>query len=164
MIYENVFKALNSGRVKYVVVGGIALVLHGVVRFTADLDLMVKLDTKNLARFVAVMNNLGYRPRIPVKADEILDADKRELWKKEKGMWVFSFYDPKNLIGVIDIFIREPLKYEDVEEKKNIVKAGRIKIPIISKEYLIKIKRMSGRPQDLADIQALEEIRKLDKK
>ena len=79
MIYEEVFKALNSAKIKYIVVGGIALVLHGVVRFTADLDLMVKLDNKNLARFVAVMNKLGYRPRIQVKADEILDADKREL-------------------------------------------------------------------------------------
>jgi hypothetical protein len=46
LIYEEIFRALNAKKVKYVVVGGVGLVLHGVVRLTADLDLIVRLETK----------------------------------------------------------------------------------------------------------------------
>jgi len=46
MIYEEILRALNARKVNYVVVGGVALVLHGVVRMTADLDLIVRLETK----------------------------------------------------------------------------------------------------------------------
>lgn len=50
MIYEEIFRALNANKVKYVVVGGIALVLHGVVRLTADLDLIVRLVRQKISR------------------------------------------------------------------------------------------------------------------
>ncbi len=63
MYYESVFKALQENNVRYAVAGGVALVLHGVVRFTADLDLIVDLEPENLSRFVHTMSGLGYRPR-----------------------------------------------------------------------------------------------------
>ncbi len=91
MIYEDIFKALNFRRVKYIVVGGIALVLHGVVRLTADLDLIVRLETGNLTRFISVMNELGYKPKVPVKAEEFIDNNKRKTWKREKGMRACRF-------------------------------------------------------------------------
>jgi hypothetical protein len=46
MNYEKVFKALNKARVKYVIAGGVAVVLHGFMRLTNDLDLIVLLDAK----------------------------------------------------------------------------------------------------------------------
>jgi len=54
MVYEDIFTKLNERKVNYLVVGGIALVLHGVVRLTADLDLIVKLQSDNLAKFISV--------------------------------------------------------------------------------------------------------------
>ena len=51
MYYENVFRSLQKNNIRYAVAGGIALVLHGVVRFTADLDLIVDLEQENLKRF-----------------------------------------------------------------------------------------------------------------
>ena len=68
MYYENVFRALQKNKIRYAVAGGVALVLHGVVRFTADLDLIVDLEPVNLKRFVQAMTELGYRPRNPAKA------------------------------------------------------------------------------------------------
>ena len=59
MYYQEVFSALAEKKIRYVVVGGVALVLHGVVRLTADLDLMVALDYANLGKFLAVMAELG---------------------------------------------------------------------------------------------------------
>ncbi|MBW1973727.1 MAG: hypothetical protein JRI44_12950, partial [Deltaproteobacteria bacterium] len=45
---EEIFEKLNKEGVKYVIVGGVALVLHGVVRLTADLDLMLEMSEENL--------------------------------------------------------------------------------------------------------------------
>ncbi len=61
MFYEELFRQLNRKHIDYVVVGGVALVMHGVVRLTADLDLMLHLEEKNLRRFVDLMNELRYR-------------------------------------------------------------------------------------------------------
>lgn len=163
MIYEDIFIALNAGKVRYVVVGGIALVLHGVVRLTADLDLIVRLETKNLTKFVSVMNGLGYRPKVPVKAEEFIDDEMRKKWKREKGMQVFSFYHPRKPTVILDIFVDEPIEYAALEKEKEVIRAGSLRIPVVSKRHLIELKKISGRPQDIADINALKEVIKIEK-
>jgi len=52
MFYEKVFRMLSEKRVRYAVTGGVALILYGVVRFTAGLDLIVDLEKKNLEKFI----------------------------------------------------------------------------------------------------------------
>jgi len=162
MFYEDVLRGLNRARVDYVVAGGVALVLHGVVRLTADIDLMVNLNEKNLLKFVTVMTGLGYKPRVPVKAEDLADVSLREKWIKDKGMKVFSFFHSKSP-WLIDVFINEPIKYETIKKHSVAVKAGNLTIPIVSVEDLIGLKRISGRPQDIADIEALKEIKKHDR-
>jgi hypothetical protein len=164
MIYEEIFRALNAKKVNYVVVGGVGLVLHGVVRLTADLDLIVRLETKNLTKFISVIKGLGYRPKAPVKAEEFIDNEKRERWRKEKGMQVFSFYHPKKPAALLAILVNEPIDYEALEEEKEVIQAGSIKIPVVSRRHLIELKKISGRPQDIADINALKEVMKIEKK
>jgi hypothetical protein len=61
-VHEDVLKAAGK-RCQYAVAGGVALVLYGVVRLTADLDLIVDLDRENLKRFIQAMKELGYGPR-----------------------------------------------------------------------------------------------------
>lgn len=160
MFYEEIFRELNKKKIDYVVVGGVAVVLHGVVRLTADLDLMVHLDEKNLAKFVEVMNELGYRPRVPVKAESFVDPENRKSWIEEKNMRVFSFYHPKKNIMLIDIFVNEPVPYDKIRQDAVIMKMGNLLIPTVSLNDLIKLKKISGRPQDLADIDALKRLGK----
>src|SRR6185503_5262882 len=95
MIYEDLFKELEKNKIQYLVVGGVAVVLHGFIRATMDLDLMVALDHENLSRFLPIMTAIVYKPKIPIKAIEFSDSEKREKWKKEKNMKVFSFHHPK---------------------------------------------------------------------
>ena len=158
MYYEDLFRRLQEAGVRYVVVGGVALVLHGVVRLTVDLDLMLEMSRENLAKFIATMNSLGYHPKVPVKAEEFLDPAKRKTWKEEKGMQVFSFFHPKEQGKLIDVFVYEPIPYDEIEQGKKIVMAQDLKIPIVSIQHLKKLKQISGRPQDLADIEALEAL------
>ena len=164
MIYEEIFKALNAKKVNYVVVGGVGLVLHGVVRLTADLDIIVRLETKNLTKFISVIKELGYKPKAPVKAEEFIDNEKRERWRKEKRVQVFSFYHPKKPATLLDVFVNEPIDYETLENAKEVIQAGSLKIPVVSRQHLIELKKISGRPQDIADIKALKEVMKIEKK
>jgi hypothetical protein len=164
MFYEEVFKGLNRKHIDYVVVGGVAFVLHGLIRLTADLDLMINLDEKNISKFVDIMNSLGYKPKIPVRADELIDPTKRRYWLKEKNMKVFSFYHPRQTISLIDVFIYEPIPYEKVKANSVKFKIGNFSFPVASVDDLIKLKRLSGRPQDLADIEALKRIKKDEEK
>lgn len=160
MVYEEIFRELNRRRIDYVVVGGVAVVMHGVVRLTADLDLMVHLDEKNLTKFVEVMNELGYKPKVPVKAESFIDPENRKSWIEEKNMRVFSFYHPKKGIMLIDIFVNEPVPYDKIRQDAVKMKMGNLLIPTISVEDLIKLKEISGRPQDKADIEALKRLGK----
>ena len=158
MYYENVFRILEKNKIRYAVAGGVALVLHGVVRFTADLDLIVDLEPENLRRFVQAMTELGYRPRVPVKAEDFLDQAARNQWKQEKGMEVFSFVDPGQPITLIDVFIEEKIPFGEVMKDLVRITAKGITIPVVSLPHLKKLKKAAGRPQDLADIEAIEAL------
>lgn len=158
MFYEEVFRKLNQKGVRYAVTGGIALVLHGVVRLTADLDLIVELSPENLRRFLDALQELGFQPRVPVGWEEILNPQKRQLWIKEKNMVVMSFYHPQNWLYQIDFFIQEPIPFEEIEKEIKWIEAKDLKIPVVSKELLKRLKKWAGRPQDLKDIEALEAL------
>ena len=162
MFCEEVFRKLGERKVRYAVAGGIALVLHGAVRFTADLDLIVDLSSYNLENFISAMNELGYKPRLPVKAEAFADSSIREKWITEKGMEVFTFYHPDREINQVDVFVRELLKFDDIEKEIVWINARDVIIPVISLSHLKILKRIAGRPQDFADIEALEELEKKD--
>lgn len=161
MFYEDVFRELDRRRVRYVVVGGVALVLHGVVRLTVDLDLMVQLERGNLTTFIEAMEGLGYRPRVPVAARDFVEPDNRKRWQTEKGMAVFSFFHPIDHGKLIDVFVDEPIDFDEVDRAKITVKAADFPIPVISIAHLKHLKTLAGRSQDLADIEALEAIERL---
>lgn len=161
MFYERVFRELNKNRVKYLVIGGVALNLHGVPRATADLDLAVEIEKKNLEKIAAVLKKIGFKPRVPVKIEDFSNPKNIETWHKEKKMHVFTFWNPKKSFEEIDILIKCPIEFKELDKAKRVVRAKYINIPIVSVDHLIKLKEMSGRKQDEADVEALKKIKKL---
>ncbi len=157
MYYEEVFRELNRQRVKYLVVGGIALVLHGVVRLTADLDLMLEMSSANLTRFLAVMKTLNYKPKLPIKPEQFLSDKERTTWTEEKNLQVFSFVHIRGY-QLIDVLLDVPLDYKISAQKKETIRAKGVSVPLICRDDLIKLKNAAGRPQDLADIEALKQL------
>ncbi len=155
---------MNKNRVRYVVVGGVAVVLHGVVRMTADVDLFVDLSENNLIKFGEVLCRLGYKPKIPVKVSDFADKSKRETWRKEKGMLVFSFFHLKRHLDLIDVFVYEPIRFDVVYKERKIIDAKGLRIPIVSVKHLKQLKKKAGRLQDLSDIEALKEIERFRRK
>lgn len=161
MFYERVFKELNKEGVRYIVIGGIALNLHGVPRATADLDLAVEIEQDNLEKIAVVLTKIGFKPRLPVKPGDFSNPKNLEKWCKEKKMQAFTFWNPKRSFEEVDILINSPIEFKEIDKAKKVIKAGYISIPLISIDHLIKLKEESGRKQDEADIEALKKIKKL---
>jgi len=162
MFLMELFKKFHDKQLDYVVVGGVALVLHGVVRVTADLDLVVALHRENLIRLLEAMQELGYRPRIPVQPEALLDPDNRASWIAEKNMQVFSFYDPGKPLALVDIMIREEIDFVELNRHAVLVPVDGLQVPVVALDDLIVLKKIAGRPQDLEDIKALEERKRLN--
>jgi hypothetical protein len=156
--YEQVLAALNAARVRYLVVGGVAVVLHGHLRTTADLDLVVALEPDNARRAVAALEGLGLRPRAPVPAAAFADASARAGWIAEKGLEVFSLWSAR-LPGLeVDLFVREPFDFETAYARSVRVALDTTYATVASLADLVAMKRAAGRPVDLADVEALEAI------
>lgn len=157
-MYEEIFKALNEKNIRYMVAGGVAVVLHGFLRATADLDLIVDFEKNNITAFINVMKALGFKPKPPVPIEDFASADNREKWKREKGMRVFSLYRPDKPQDMVDIFVDEPIPFTAAYARCELVSTGETNISVISIPDLILLKKMAGREQDIEDIRALNEL------
>jgi hypothetical protein len=153
-----VFLALQRAEVRYLVVGGVAVVLHGHPRFTADLDLVVALEPANVRAAVAALAALGYRPRAPVDASLLADTSARTAWIAEKDLTVLSLWSPAHPATEVDLFVREPFRFEEAATRALVVDLGGVRVPVAGLEDLIAMKRAAGRPKDLEDIRQLEAI------
>lgn len=161
MFYERVFKELAIRKIRYLVIGGIAVNIYGYFRATGDLDLMLSLETENLKEFIKLVHTLGFVPRIPVRIEELKDPKKVEAWKKEKHLKVFSVYNPKNEIEHIDIMIENYIDFVSAYKNREVFTAKDIEISVISIDDLIKLKRIAGRKRDEIDIEALRKIKEI---
>ncbi len=157
-LFKTLFSSLNQASVKYMVAGGIAVNLYGIERATADVDIVLQLGKRNLLKFIQVAEKLGLKPKIPVKLHDFIAPEKRKSWRMDKGMLVFSLYDPKNPFFLIDIFTEMPFDFNTVYKLRKKMKFENIIIPVVPIKELITMKEKSGRPQDRADVFYLKKI------
>jgi hypothetical protein len=152
MWFIKVIQELNRSKVEYAIAGGYAVALHGAVRGTVDIDLVLVLTEKNLLAAEKALMNLNLQSRIPVTAKEIFNFRKEYLQKRNLIAW--SFVDSKDPSRVVDLILTDDLKKLSSVKKKM---AG-LQVPVLSIKSLIQMKKAAGRPQDLEDVKALEEI------
>lgn len=160
IFYEEIFRAFQEQKVKYVLVGGIAVNLLGAMRSTVDLDILVDMSDENLRKIVAILIGQGYEPKQPVDPTKIADKKTRESWVKEKHMRAFNFYREDELKEV-DIVLESPVSFEEAQKSAVAVKIDDLKLPVISVDNLIKMKKKTGRAIDNLDIEELTKIKKL---
>lgn len=157
-LIEPLFRALNDAGVRYVVVGGLAVVLHGHARLTVDVDLVVDLDGEEARKAIETLVGVGLRPRVPVDPLQFTDRAVREGWIRDKGMQVFSMFDPANPMRVVDLFVEHPIPFEELWARALSLQLRTTTVRVASIPDLIELKRRAGRPQDLADVERLEAI------
>jgi hypothetical protein len=157
-LFEPIFEALDAAGVRYVAVGGVAVVLHGHARLTADLDLAVDLASQPAADAIAALMGLGFRPRAPVHAADFADASVRQKWIDQQGMTVFTMVDPDDPMRSVDDFAANPIDFEELWANSKLIDLAGTTARVASIPDLIRLKRIAARPVDLADIEALEAL------
>lgn len=151
-------ESLSDEQVQYVLVGGLAVQLHGFLRSTFDIDLVLAMDDENLVRFIAVAKRLGLIPAIPVAIDSLRNDKQIEQWYREKGMLAFALREPQVGGSVVDVLVRPDVPFETLNANAIVGDLFGRKVRIASIADLLTMKRISNRPKDQLDIMALEKI------
>jgi hypothetical protein len=160
MKIAELLQSLSGESVQYVLVGGLAVQLHGYMRSTFDIDLVLAMNDGNLTRFIAVAKRYGLVPSIPVPIDTLRDANQIEQWHREKGMLAFALREPQIGGSVVDILVRPNVPFEQLMANAVAGELFAQKIWIASIDDLITMKRIANRAKDQLDIAALEKIKR----
>jgi len=157
---EAIVRRLNEAGVRYLIVGGLAVVAHGYVRLTADLDLVLDPEAGNVERALSVLSALGYSPRAPVPLADFADGAKRGEWARSKGLTVFSLASPMHPATEIDLFLEPPFEFPRAYAAAvSLEVAPGVPATFVGLDDLLAMKRAAGRPLDIEDMKRLLELR-----
>ena len=144
--FLQLLRELEARRVEYVLVGGAALNLHGIIRATEDIDFFVRLEDGNVERFRAALRAVWNDPQIEeIKACEMVDA------------YPVIRYGPPNEDFAIDLLSRLGTEFAFDDLDVEIVEVEGIKIRLATAATLYRMKKGTVRPIDKADATALKE-------
>ena len=156
MSLESIFHTLNEAQARYLVVGGVAVIAHGYVRVTKDLDLVLDLSAEPLERALRALQGLGYHPINPVNIFDFAVPEKRRDWVENRNMIVFNLISDQFPDVVIDLFAKEPFEFDVAYDAATWREfAPGIAARVVDYETLIKLKTEANRPQDQLDIEKL---------
>jgi hypothetical protein len=146
--YKELLSLFERFKVRYLVVGGYAVMKYAEPRFTKDLDLWVSTNGENAKAVFAALKEFG------APLTELTEAD-----FTEPGYFYQMGMPPLR----VDVMMSIPgVEFESAWSRRVMVEAAGLAIPFISKEDLIIAKNASGRPQDLIDVENLEKSEFLD--
>jgi len=157
--FRRTVAALNQADVRFILVGGMAVVAHGYGRMTIDMDLVIQLTPDNIVRTFDALGSLRYAPRTPVTAKQFADPKLRDGWARDKGMVVLSFFSDQFPRMPVDVFVQAPFAFDLAYEKASVEQVE----PNQSFRFadiatLIQMKERTGREKDLDDVQHLRII------
>jgi predicted nucleotidyltransferase len=141
--FREFLKLLNENKVNYLIIGGYAVSFHGHPRYTKDIDIWVENNKENATKILKALGEFGFSS-VELAIDDFLDDDN-----------VIQLGFPPNRIDLLTGL--EGVTFRECFGSKIEIDIDDMKIAVIGLEDLKKIKRISGRHQDLADIENLEE-------
>jgi hypothetical protein len=140
--FREFVESLNANEVRYLVVGGYAVALHGYPRYTKDIDFWIDRNEENARRMVQAIDDFGFSSVGLVVADFLVPDQIIQLG-----------YPPNR----IDIITTLPgVEFDDCYTSRLVVEIDELPVTFIGLEDLRKNKRASGRHQDLADLENLQ--------
>ncbi|BCM91188.1 hypothetical protein IAD21_03052 [Abditibacteriota bacterium] len=158
---ETIIRQFNEAGVRYLIVGGFAVVAHGYTRLTMDLDLVLDLAPENVFKALQILKNEGYSPTIPVPLEHFSDAEIREDWVENRNMVAFPLWSEQHRMTSIDLFVREPFDFERAyADRLQTHLTPELTADFVSFDDLVALKRAANRPKDLQDIYYLQNINK----
>jgi len=146
--FRDFVKALNDQEVKYILVGGMAVIVHGHARVTGDMDIWVQCTEENYRKLVKAFDQF-YMPVFDMTLTKFLDI---------KECDVFSF--GRNPVGIDIMTAVKGLDFEEAYQLSTIFADDDLQVRLVHINHLIQAKKAAGRLKDLDDIQQLQKRKK----
>jgi len=160
MEYIKLFNTLNQWHVKYLVCGGLAVNIYGIPRMTADIDILIDFEEKNVQNFESAVKALLYQSTIPVSIKTFVNHEEREKASKEKNLIAYSYFNSSSGFVNLDVLIDVPIDFDTLWNNRTEKISGETVINLVSIEDLIALKKYANRIQDLNDILLLSKMLK----
>lgn len=137
----SVFSSFRSHDVRYVVIGGIAAILHGVPRTTFDLDVLIEASPQNAVRLLEALLDAGLGTAALTTPEAVLANE-------------ITVFDDRLRI---DVQTSTPgITFEEAWQRRQVARYAGEELILASREDIIASKRAAGRPKDLEDVRMLE--------
>ncbi|MDD3876507.1 MAG: hypothetical protein PHT69_07780 [Bacteroidales bacterium] len=144
--HKEFLRELCKGNVNFILVGGYALIYHGYVRGTGDMDIWLEPDNENKIKVLSILEKLKFSK---VSINKLSKLDFKE-------MVAFHFGDPPEKIDFLTKL--SGIQFKEAYKNCNYLDLDNHKIPILRLEDLITNKLMSNRIKDMADVEELKKI------
>jgi hypothetical protein len=146
--FRELLKIFEKHKIRYLVVGGYAVMKYSEPRFTKDLDVLIAPDQDNANAVYSALKDFG-APLENLTSDDFTHED--------------YFYQMGRAPLRVDIMMSIPgISFDEAWENRKVVELNDLKILFISRSDLIRSKEASGRPQDMIDIDKLKEAEQLE--
>ncbi len=139
--FKEFLQFLNEEKVEYLLIGGWAVGVHGVIRYTQDMDVWVAIHPDNAGRIVRVLERFGFSR-----------GEAAEALFLEPGNIVRMGFPPMRIEITNQI---DGVEFADCHGRRLMVIMDGIEVPVISLEDLLRNKRASNRLKDQADVESL---------
>ncbi|MDB5141345.1 MAG: nucleotidyltransferase family protein [Mucilaginibacter sp.] len=144
--FEDFVGLLNKHNVDYMIIGGYALAFHGKPRHTGDLDIWIDVSDKNAQKMLSVVNEFGMASLGMEKADFL-----------QKGIITQIGYPPLRIDILNEI---DGVNFKEAYPNKLVIDVDGLQVNYIGLDDLIKNKQVSGRHQDISDVNELNKLKK----
>lgn len=159
MFYVDLFSTLARHKVDYLLIGGLAVSLHGVERATMDVDITVAMNPDNLAALIETAKELKLSPVLPVSLESLRDLKLLRQWHEERHLEAFALRSA-DLAGVtVDVLLFPPVGFSGMASRAAVFRVANTDIQVVSIDDLIALKQAVGRPIDITDIEHLQRIK-----
>jgi hypothetical protein len=140
--FVEMLSALSEEAAEYLVVGAQALAVHGHPRATGDLDILVRPSQENAARVLAALRRFG-APLLDLTSDDLVEPET-----------VFQLGMPPTRIDLMTSI--DGVTFEEAWKSRLERDVDGLRVAFLGRDALLRNKRATGRPQDLADVARLE--------
>ncbi|MBM3475433.1 MAG: hypothetical protein FJX75_19385 [Armatimonadetes bacterium] len=143
--HKDLYESFASHGVRYMLIGGVAAILHGADRHTVDVDIFIEPTPENAAKALQALRDVGFGTAFDIEADELL----------EKNVIIFDDVIP------VDLHTHPPgLDFGSAWRRAEIHELHGVPVMVVSLEDLIASKEAAGRPQDLQDLEWLRRFQR----
>jgi hypothetical protein len=141
--FKEFIQLLNSNQVKYLVIGGYAVAIHGHPRYTKDIDIWIDMSKDNTEKLMSALTEFGFG-NLGLTAQDFQESDQ-----------IIQLGYPPNRIDLITT--PDGIDFTTCYQTKIEIIIDNISVNFIDLENLKKNKKTSGRLQDLADLENLQD-------